>query len=280
VTDQPRSRPDETRPHPGTGSDCQRLAELLAVLQQAADAIAVSLEGLSVSARRERADGHPDQYAIDVIADQAGRSVLDATGYGILSEESGWTRPGSDLVVVVDPIDGSVNAGRNLGFHGPSLCAADGAGPLAAVVHNLGTGRRYHAVRNGGAFVNGVPLAVSQPAELFAHVATGDPCPWLEGRLRRAVPGAVTRISGASAHDLCLVAESAFDAYVDCRNRQARWDYYAAGLILTETGGALVDPSGADLWDLHDPRPRQVLAAQSPGRLSDLAELMAPHRGR
>jgi fructose-1,6-bisphosphatase/inositol monophosphatase family enzyme len=242
---------------------------VLSLLNAAADAVRSAVETLSADTRRRRANGHPDQFELDIAADWAARTVLACGDFEILSEESGRYGQRRDVVVVVDPVDGSTNCSRGVGFYGPSLCAVDDDGPIASVVMNLSTGRRYTAVRGKGAAVNGERLTPTRP-DGIALLATGDPCPYLERFPSDDVPPIYTRLSGASAHDLCLVADGTYDGYVDCVNTQSLWDYLGASLVLVEAGGALVERNGVDLADINDPGPRQIIAAGSACQLTDV----------
>jgi fructose-1,6-bisphosphatase/inositol monophosphatase family enzyme len=243
---------------------------VLSLLNKAADAVKSTIETMSADARRKRASGHPDQFKLDLAADRAARRVLERGDVEILSEESGRHGRRRNVVVVIDPVDGSVNCSRGAGFYGPSLCAVDDAGPIASVVLNLSTGRRYTAVRGTGARANGRRLKPSRP-DGIALIATGDPCPYLERFPSGDAPPIYTRLSGASAHDLCLVADGTYDGYVDCVNTQSLWDYLAASLVLVEAGGALVERNGVDLADIDNPGPRRLIAAGSSRQLEELA---------
>ena len=130
--------------------------------------MAGALEADRATDRATWRDGgqRPGQYRIDLVADAAALEVLRAGGVGILSEESGLEDRGSDLVVVVDPVDGSTNASRHLPWYATSLCAVDDDGPRVALVVNLATGTRYEAVRGGGARRDGQPVRVSPVTEL------------------------------------------------------------------------------------------------------------------
>ncbi|MEZ5167319.1 MAG: inositol monophosphatase family protein [Acidimicrobiales bacterium] len=52
---------------------------------------------------------------------------------------------------------------------------------------------------------------------------------------------------GASALDLCAVADGRFDAYVDFDGNLGPWDYLGALLICAEVGIETVDADGRDL---------------------------------
>lgn len=242
-------------------------ARLMQLLGAAAEAIEEALMSLSPDDRERRGDGHDDQFELDVLADGAAVDVLVAGGVGVFSEESGVHRPERAIRVVLDPIDGSTNCSRGLDPYGPSICAFDGDGPRVGLVVNLASGRRYTALRGGGAWCDDAELVVRERPRIGV-VATGDPIPTLQ-------PQAWTRISGASAHDLCRVADGTFDGYADDRNTVSIWDYASAALILREAGGAVVERDGRDLFDLSEPTGHRLLAASSPAQIDMLRRLLA-----
>lgn len=245
--------------------DAGRLIEpesLLATLLQAADGVRTLVASADPAARIRRADGHPDQFEIDVAADEACTSVLVDAGLGVLSEESGFHQPSRPILVVLDPIDGSTNCSRDIGPYGPSLCAVDADGPLAAVVADLASERTYTAIRGGGAWRNGSPIHVPVEREPYL-LATGDPSPALDDEY-------TTRVSGASAHDLCRVADGTFDGYLDGRNTESVWDYLGGMLVLLEAGGAIDELAGLPLLDLSARADRRLVAAHSAPALEKL----------
>ena len=82
------------------------------------------------------------------MADAAALGVLGRAPVAVLSEESGWSgTPGAELTVVLDPVDGSTNASRQIPYWATSLCVLDGDGPLVALVINQATGVTTTAVR-------------------------------------------------------------------------------------------------------------------------------------
>src|SRR3954471_13270251 len=144
-----------------TASSPAEASTLLALLHTAADAVVAAL---ARSGERGLSGARPRQDHGDVVADAAVVPLLAAAGMGVLSEESGLAPAdvdGVDVVVVVDPVDGSTNADRGVPWYATSLCAVDGAGPLAAVVADLSRGVRFEATRDGGARCDGVVLAPS-----------------------------------------------------------------------------------------------------------------------
>lgn len=243
------------------------LPTLLAV----ADAITGLVERTPLAERRRVAGGHREQFAIDVTANDLAVRLLTQQGFGVLSEESGRHLWESPIRVVLDPIDGSTNCIRGLPNYGPSLCAVDEAGPVAAVVTNIPAGTTYTARRGNGSTKNGATLT-PVVADRLEIVGTGDPNEALE-------PGVWTRLSGASAHDLCLVAEGVLDGYVDIHNTQSIWDYIGALLILTESGAVVQERAGRALFAFDAVADRQLIAAPSPDLFDQLVRALENSTG-
>ena len=197
------------------------------------------------------------QYALDLVADAPVVRHLVEAGFGVLSEESGLHHPDRDVVVVVDPVDGSTNASRRIPYYATSLCAVDRDGPLAAVVVNLATGEHFDAIRGGGARRDGEAIAAS------GEVALADALVAVNGLPPHHWGWAQFRSFGAAALDLCAVACGRIDAYVDATAGQhGPWDYLGGLLVCTEAGAVVTDATGRDLVVLeHDARRRPVAAA-------------------
>jgi fructose-1,6-bisphosphatase/inositol monophosphatase family enzyme len=229
---------------------------LLQLLDDAATAVHAAVSELTDWGL---AGTRPHQYKCDLAADAAVLDVLGRADVGILSEESGLAHADRDVVVVVDPIDGSTNAAAGLPWFATSLCAVDRDGPLAAVVVNQATGTRYRAIRGAGATVDGARTAPLRTPELHdAFVGlSGLPDHHLGWRQFRAL--------GAAALDMCAVAAGVLDAFIDCTKVSAHgpWDYMGALLICREAGAMVADRYGQDLVVLeHDAR-RAPIAASS-----------------
>ncbi|MGI9032776.1 MAG: inositol monophosphatase family protein [Acidimicrobiales bacterium] len=230
--------------------------EMLEVLDAAATAVRQALDGL---ADWGLAGTRPGQYRSDLVADAAALEVLHGAGLGVLSEESGLTEEGRDVLVVLDPVDGSTNASRGLPWFASSLCALDADGPLASVVVNQATDEHFSAVRGRGACRNGDltgPTTCRSLSDALVGL-NGIPGTHLGWRQARAL--------GAVALDLCAVACGHLDAYVDCsRSAHGPWDYLGALLVCREAGALVVDAEGRELVS-SDPRTRRspVAAATS-----------------
>lgn len=229
---------------------------LLEVLDAAADAVRAALDGLDDWGPAGTRAG---QYRSDLAADLACLAVLDSAGLGWLSEESGIAHADRELIVVVDPVDGSTNAARGVPWFATSLCAFDAAGPRAAVVADQARGRRYRATRGGGATLDGRPVGPS-PVRSVGEAVVG-----LSGLARHHFGWRQFRALGAAALDLCAVADGTLDGFVDCTpNAHGVWDYAGAALVCAEAGVEVVDAFDRPLSVLdHAARRTPVAGATS-----------------
>jgi myo-inositol-1(or 4)-monophosphatase len=200
------------------------------------------------------------QYGIDLTADDVALTMLDDAGVGVLSEESGLRRGDAEIVVVLDPVDGSTNASRGIPWFATSLCAVDVHGPFVALVENQANGTRYTAVRGRGAWRNGVAISPSTQTELKKSIVglSGLPPRWLGWKQFRAL--------GAAALDLCAVADGTLDAYIDASpSAHGSWDYLGGLLVCQEAGAVVADAQGRELVVLeHEARRTPVAAATQP----------------
>ncbi len=239
---------------------------LLALCHRVVDAVPVALA--PVEDWRPRGE-RPGQYAIDITADRAVLEVLDEAGIGVVSEESGVHRPGSELVAVVDPVDGSTNAARGIPWYASSICVLDEHGPRVSVVANLATGMRYHAVRGVGAWRGTTRVEPSGLASLRESVVA------ISGMPRRHLGWAQFRAFGAAALELCAVADGTIDAYiVGAHAALAPWDYLGAMLVCQEAGAVMGELQGRDLVT-RDPSARRAVVAAATAELLDELEVAA-----
>jgi myo-inositol-1(or 4)-monophosphatase len=230
-------------------------------------------------------EGGDDTTAIDAAAEAAVVARLEALGgdFVLVSEELGLRAfgAGGTRHVVVDPIDGSVNAKRGIPFFSLSIAVAEGPAMDDVVfgyVHDFGTGEEWSAERGGGAFLDGVPLGAVGPKDTIEILS-------LEGTTTEAIAGSAgavvglagrLRVMGSLALSLCHLAAGRVDAV--CSLKAARSvDIAAAQLLVRETGLAIelfeAPPFGAAPLDLG--MRSRVAAAGTPELCAALAAALA-----
>jgi myo-inositol-1(or 4)-monophosphatase len=175
--------------------------------------------------------------------------------FSVLSEEVGYRSFGGDYpLVLVDPVDGSLNAKQAVPFFGVMLALLDGptiADTVAGCVVNLITGDAWTALRKQGAWRGGQPIAaIKQPngqhLELVALESTPAALAVASGLTQRA--GKI-RILGSMALAIAHTAAGSFDAF--CAPVPVRvFDMAASLLILSECGGVATDLEGKPLGTL------------------------------
>ena len=171
-------------------------------------------------------------------------------GDGFLGEEGGRTDRTTSLTWVVDPIDGTVNYLYGIPQYAISIAVVEGDPTpgnwteLAGVVINAASGREFTATRGGGAFSDGVPLAVNRPESLGQSLlSTGFSYSQTIRTQQAQVMARVMphirdiRRMGAASLDLTAIAAGQLDIYFE-RMLQP-WDHAAGVLIAREAGAEI-----------------------------------------
>ena len=227
------------------------MTDWLALCRTAVAELEDVLRALPTRVEREpilrRGEGGDDTTVIDDAAEAVVVRLLEglAVDLTLVSEELGVRvfGTGSGPRVVVDPIDGSVNAKRGIPFFALSLAVAEGEtmdDVVYGFVHDFGTGEEWVAERGRGAFLDGEPLTAPLPTERIDILS-------LEGTTTdavvRAVPGVLAvahriRVMGSLALSLCHLAAGRVDA-VCCLKPSRSIDIAAAQLLVRERGLAI-----------------------------------------
>jgi myo-inositol-1(or 4)-monophosphatase len=225
--------------------------------------------------------GGDDTTAIDAAAER----VILARFAGlddltVVSEEIGVIGDGATHVVI-DPIDGSLNAKRGIGFFALSIAVA--SGPTMGdvdfgFVHDFGTGEEWTAARGEGARLDGTLLEGQLPKtqiEILAFEAT------LTASIAEKAAAVVDlayrlRIMGSLALSLCHLAAGRIDAV--CSLKPARAVDIAAAQLLVRERGLAIDlpdapPFAAAPLDVEG-RSR-VVAAATPEVCRQLAHALS-----
>jgi fructose-1,6-bisphosphatase/inositol monophosphatase family enzyme len=245
-------------------------AEILQVLNNTADAVS---QVLATNTDWSLSGIRHTQYSVDVRADNAALAVLHEAGCAVLSEESQITGQwgDDDILVVMDPLDGSTNASRGVQWFATALCALDKNGMRASLVVNQASGKdRYWATQGGGAFHNGKQMHPSACSTLKEAVVG------VSGLASFRPQWSQFRALGAAALDICLVAQGVLDGWVDFHSHGV-WDYLASILICQEAGVATSEHQDRELLVTQYDQKRTPIVAATPALLAQLREVRSQH---
>jgi myo-inositol-1(or 4)-monophosphatase len=213
-----------------------------------------------------------DAAAEELIFAELGRLHDAGHDFVVISEERGTVsfgeRDAGATIVVVDPIDGSLNAKRGLPPHTVSIAVADGpsmADVTFGFVYDFASAEEWTAERGRGALLNGVVLNAEDTERrtasgLLELIAIESARPqWISDHAA-GLAGVAHRVRafGSIAFALCQVAAGRLDGMATLWSARSV-DSAAGQLIVRESGGYVAftandDPLAASL----------ELAARSP----------------
>jgi myo-inositol-1(or 4)-monophosphatase len=213
--------------------------------------------------------GGDETTAVDAAAESVILARLrEIDGATIVSEEVGELAGDGPLRVVVDPIDGSLNAKRGIPFFSLCVAVAEGAtmdDVVFGYVYDFGTGEEWTAERGRGARLNGEALGDQLPKEEIEILSFEATLTSSIAEKAAAMVGIAyrLRVMGSLALSLCHLAAGRVDAV--CSLKAARSvDIAAAQLIVRERGISIdlpeAPPFGSAPLDIEG-RSRVVAAA-------------------
>jgi myo-inositol-1(or 4)-monophosphatase len=266
-------------------------ADWLHVCRRAVEGLGEMLAGYPTTRERAVETGRGEGGDMALVIDRAAEEVVFAQlaelsegghRFTALSEERGEVDYGDpDVRVIIDPIDGSLNAKRKLPHHALSVAVADGpamADVFFGYVYDFGPREEWVAARGEGAELNG-ELLDTAPRERrdgegkleVVGLESVDPR-WV-AEAADDLYGCAHRVRaiGSIAISLCQVAGARFDGMATLK-RCRSFDAAAAQLIVREAGGLIAftsfdDPLGAPL-DLRPHSP--VIAARTEQALTQM----------
>jgi myo-inositol-1(or 4)-monophosphatase len=278
---------------PDDAGPSARARDWLTSFRRACDAIADESRRLAPSERRRDMGpgaGGDRTVLIDRVAEDVVVAELEALagdgGLTLVSEEIGRREIGSGggPVVVVDPIDGSLNAKRGLPYFATSLAVADGetmGDVWLGLVRDHATGEEFVGELGRGAWLDGRPLAALEPDGDLRIVV-------VEGAYPHRIHAAAIelqgvrrlRMIGSLAISLCQVAAGRCDGMAGLGGGRAV-DVAAGQLIARELGATVGLPGVGDLAGapLDVTTQRHLVAAANPEHVPQLMRAVRAARG-
>ncbi len=191
--------------------------------------------------------------------------------FRFISEESGNGMVGEnpEVLVVIDPIDGSKNLKFGIPFASTSIAIGDIEESMGGIeigyVKNLINGDEYYAVKGNGAFKNGGKIRVSEEENscLLVDVCT-DKVKNLKRMVNLEKEFERVRVLGSCSLEMCFLAEGIVGGYVALGSRRTI-DQAASQLIVKEAGGIVKDLEGNDFssYDIGFKKNLNLIAAQN-----------------
>lgn len=171
---------------------------------------------------------------------------------GFIAEEGTSDKRGERFNWVIDPLDGTTNFIQGIPLYAVSIGLLDNDELILGVVYEVGRDECFYAWKDGGAYLNGEPIHVSQRANINdALLATGFPysefsrmdeyIDFLKWSMQNA--RGVRRL-GSAATDLAYVACGRFDAFWEYDLKP--WDVAGGAIIVKEAGGTVTDYKGGN----------------------------------
>jgi 3'(2'), 5'-bisphosphate nucleotidase len=210
-----------------------------------AAALAATRVGVAVALARDagqdtvKSDGSPSLGA-DEAAHLAAAHALRPLGVTVLSEErSDRPVPGDEPWVVLDPLDGTGNFRAGLAPWAFSAALVQDGRPVAGLVADLSSGRRWSGAVGEGARRDGVPVRPRDAGTVVAPTAPSGSAVVVPASARRV------RVTGCTAVDVCLVADGAAGAWQNLDRSGTHVHDVAGGLaLLAAAGGVALGPDG------------------------------------
>ena len=190
-----------------------------------------------------------DKNAEQMIVNSLQPLIEDA---GFITEENTSNITGKRYQWIIDPLDGTTNFVHGLPPYCVSIGLTDNGKLCLGVIYEINLDECFYAWRNGGAWMNGKRIYVSEKNALNdSLLATGFPYtnfsrmkPYMEvfDYCMRYTHG--LRRLGSAAVDIAYVACGRFEGFYEYGLNA--WDVAAGAFIVEEAGGKVCDFNGGD----------------------------------
>jgi fructose-1,6-bisphosphatase/inositol monophosphatase family enzyme len=220
-----------------------------------------------------------DRESEEILCAGLAKLLPEAT---IVGEESAYADPslldrlGDALCWIVDPLDGTNNFASGKPPFGVLIALAEGGETVAGWIYDALTSRFCHAMRGGGAFINGEranarPSGGERPIAAISQV-------FMDPAQRASVQNQI-----APYYTLVDIPRCAAEQYprlvlgendVSIFQRTLAWDHAAGVLFTNEAGGKAARPDGSP-YRVNQGDRTGLIGAASPALWDDLAARVA-----
>ena len=182
-----------------------------------------------------------------------------------MAEENSSDKRGVTYNWIIDPIDGTTNFIHGLFPYAISIALQENDEIVVGVVYEAGLDECFYAWKDGGAYLNGQRIRVSEAATVAdSLIATGFPYTnfsqmneFIESLNYFMKNSHGMRRLGSAAADLVYVACGRVDAFYEYDLKP--WDVAAGAFIVQEAGGRVSDFAGGNNY-LYG---RQIIATNA-----------------
>ncbi len=196
----------------------------------------------------------------------------------IYSEEGEDSKEGTDEQWVLDPIDGSSNFSRGIPHYAISVGLMRGGVPVLGAIYNPVTKELFSFEQGRGAFMNSMPIHVSEVpllkgAQVIFSPGSRNPelFDWAGISFRRLLEHAKKRgMYGSSALDICFIAAGRADAGV--YGTLTTLDIAPAIGLLIEAGGVVLGADGLAIS--YSDVPQKAYLGNSPQMAEEIRTLL------
>lgn len=166
---------------------------------------------------------------------------------GFIAEENKSLNKAKEYNWIIDPLDGTTNFIHGVPVFSVSVALIKNGNVISGVIYEVNQDECFYAWLDGGAFLNGIQIKVTENASLNnALLATG--FPYSDYSLLKPYLGLFEEMMkitrglrrlGSAAVDMAYLACGRFDVFFEYGLNP--WDIAAGVIIVTEAGGTVTD---------------------------------------
>lgn len=169
---------------------------------------------------------------------------------GFIAEENAALIRNARYNWIIDPLDGTTNFLRGVPCFATSVALVDGEEILLGVVYEINQDECFYAWKNGGAWLNGERISVSEKTSCRESLI-GTGFPYYNMDLQKSYLNLFAELQqealglrriGSAATDIAYVACGRFDAFFEYGLHA--WDIAAGTLLVKEAGGSVSSFAG------------------------------------